>query len=336
MTSTARADAATVYLDLLGSGDRASALAFVRELRASGMSALEVMNTVVAPAQFRIGELWAEDAWSVAQEHAATAVSEAVLNVLAADTPRPPADSSPVLVSCVEQEWHALAALLVAEHLRSNQMAVSYLGANASAEHLVRHIHAVGPRAVALSCSLSASLPRVRRQIEAVRETGTPVVVGGAAFDTEGRRAAVLGASGFARTGADAVRVVQDLPSAVAPAPPLTHPGADEAWIVHADRESIAAQIRQRVLEAHTLDDDTATGWRQALSDHLPHLVGSVAGALISDDPRVLHESLAWTDMVLDHRSAPDGLPAELRGLLAESMRELPVASRLCAEAPTG
>lgn len=108
------------YLEAVSVGDRDAALSVVRDLRRSGVPPLVVMEDVVGAAQLRIGELWAADTWSVAQEHAATAVGEAVLAVLAAEIPAPRgAPSGPVVVSCVEQEWHALPALLVAEHLRA-------------------------------------------------------------------------------------------------------------------------------------------------------------------------------------------------------------------------
>ena len=64
------------YLTAIAVGDRAGALDLVRRLQRAGASPLEVMTDVIAPAQARVGELWATDAWSVAQEHAATAVSE--------------------------------------------------------------------------------------------------------------------------------------------------------------------------------------------------------------------------------------------------------------------
>ena len=214
------------YLDALGSGDRSRALGVVRGLRGDGVDVLSIVTRLLAPAQRRVGELWVRDAWSVAQEHAATAISESALHVLAAEreqdlrrggTP----DAPLVVVSCVEQEWHALPALIVAEHLRDAGYAVSYLGANASAQHLVRHIHELGPRAVLLSCSISAFLPLARRQVEAVRETGTPVVVGGSAFDAAGRRARAIGATAFAGSGPEAAELIAALPS-------VHRPGADE------------------------------------------------------------------------------------------------------------
>lgn len=320
--------AAERYFDAVSKGNRPEALEVVRRLQDSGWSTLDVMNGVIAPAQTRVGDLWASDAWSVAQEHAATAVSEAVLNVLGAQIPPPRDPVAPVVVSCVEQEWHALPALMVAEHLRAAGLAVSYLGANASAEHLVRHVHELAPRAVALSCSLSASLPRVRRQVEAVRATGTPVVVGGAAFDAEGRRAAVLGATSFAATGALAAEALRHLPTAVSPAPGLEHDGAEEGLTVHADREEITARLRSRAAARHQ-DQASAPGWRSALFDHLPHLVGAVAGALVTDDPTVLEDAVDWLDEVMRHRHAPDHITEEILGDLREAMREHPFATRL-------
>jgi MerR family transcriptional regulator, light-induced transcriptional regulator len=325
--------AGEAYLAALASGDRGRAWDVVDRLQQSGASPLDVMAQVIAPAQARVGVLWATDAWSVAQEHAATAVSEAVLARLGGQIPSAPDPAAPVVVSCVEQEWHALPALLVAEHLRADGLPVSYLGANASAEHLVRHVHETGPRAVALSCSLSASLPRVRRQVEAVRATGTPVVVGGAAFDGAGLRARTIGANAFATSGLDAVTVVRDLPRAVAPAEPLLHEGADEGFAVHADREELTAELRRR-LDARLgsgAGPEPPPGWHRAVHDHLPHVVGALAGALVADDPRVIEETLTWLDEVLSHRHAPAEVTSAVTSEMTVVVREYPAATRLLA-----
>ncbi len=316
------------YLTAVAAGDRTAALAVVGRLQAAGVGALEIMSDVVAPTQTRVGELWASDVWSVAQEHAATAVSEAVLGVLGAQIPSRPDPAPPVVVTCVEQEWHALPALMVAEHLRAAGIPVSYLGANASAEHLVRHVHDAAPRAVALSCSLSASLPRVRRQIEAVRATGTPVLVGGAAFDAAGRRAAVLGATAFTVSGSRAAETVRGLPTAVSPVDRLSHDGADEGFAVHADREEITARLRERVAANHPMGG-LGSCWQSALFDHLPHLVGALAGALVADDRTVLVDAVDWLDDVMRHRQCPETVTGEVLAGLRAVMAEHPVATRM-------
>jgi methanogenic corrinoid protein MtbC1 len=323
------------YLAALGRGDRSGALAQVRELQDRGNDVLDIIHHLLAPAQFRVGELWVADAWSVAQEHAATAISEAVLNTIAVEheqETRPPNDGPSVVVSCVEQEWHALPALMLTEHLRADGFAVSYLGANASAQGLVRHIHDTGPSAVLLSCSLAGFLPLARRQIEAVRESGTPVVVGGSAFDPAGRRAGVLGATAFARGAADVGDLLRTLPSAVPPASPLTHPGAEEAYVVFSDRESLADDVERLTLQALAIQAPQVThaqGWVRVLDDQLPHLVGSVAGALVSDDASIVSDAISWAEVVLRHRGAPAKIGPALRTSLREALQGLPVATRL-------
>lgn len=326
-------DPADRFLAALARGDRSRALGVVTALRAEGMSPLEVLTTVVAPAQVRVGEHWARDEWTVAQEHVATAVSESVVAAVSAEVAgRDAADpGDPVVVACVEHEWHALPALLVAEHLRDAGVPVHYLGAHASSAHLVRHVHQVAPRAVALSASLVSSLPRVRQEIEAVRETGTPVVVGGAAFDAEGHRARTLGATAFARSGRELVGLLDALPGAVPAAEPLTDDGARECAILHADREVVAEDLA-RTLDERLPDPDGA--WSPVLHEQLVHLVGALAGALLTGDRRVVDDAFAWLGEVMAHRGAPEALVPVLRAALVRRVAELPVAARVLGERP--
>ncbi len=329
------------YLTALARGDRAGALGQVRALRSDGHSVQQLARHVLAPAQRRVGELWVADAWSVAQEHAATAISEAVLTTLTVqreqDAVAPGPDAPSVVVCCVEQEWHALAALMVAEHLRTEGFAVSYLGANSSAQGLVRHVHELSPRAVLLSCSLPGFLPAVRRQVEAVRETGTPVLVGGSAFDPAGHRAEVLGATAYALDEVAAVDRLRTLPAAVPPAPPLTHVGAEEAFVVFGEREPLADEVERRLrplLGDPNRPEEPGRQWQRVLEDQLTYLVASVAGALVSDDPRIVQEALSWAALVLRHRDAPATLGPALREALHGALRDLPAAARLLEERP--
>lgn len=321
-------------------GDVARAESLVRSLLAEQIPPLAIMTGLVAATQRRIGDLWATDELSVAQEHAATAVSESVIGLLAAAT-RPGSGTDrathagarsrsdgPVLVACVEQEWHALPALILTELLRADGLSVTYLGANSSSGQLLRHIDETGPAAVALSCSLGASLPRARRQIEAIRETGTPVIVGGAAFDPAGRRARALGATGFTANGADAAAALRALPRAVPPAPALTHAGAEEAMLVNADRERLAAHATELLRPAGGAAAGSAR-WDEIAADQMPYLIGCVAGALLTQDRTVADDAVAWVADVLAVRGAPATVAEQVRRSLAGATSELPHAHAL-------
>ncbi|MYT23970.1 cobalamin-binding protein, partial [Streptomyces sp. SID7760] len=99
-----------------------------------------------------------------------------------------------ITVACVDGEWHALPARLLAEVLRIRGWHVDYLGAQVPAPHLIAHLHRTGPDAVALSSSIPTRLPVAHATITACQAVGTPVMVGGAAFGPGGRYARLLGA----------------------------------------------------------------------------------------------------------------------------------------------
>ena len=69
------------------------------------------------------------------------------------------------------------------------------------------------------------------------------------------------------------------------------------------------------------------------LDDQLPHLVGAIAGALVTDDPEIVRHALGWATAVLDHRDAPSAVGPALREALRGSLHQLPEASRMLAEA---
>src|SRR5690606_39321471 len=74
-----------------------------------------------------------------------------------------------VTVACVDKEWHALPARLLAETLRLRGWQVGYLGAQVPTAHLVRQIHRTGSSVVCLSAALSTRLPIAHAAITAVQ-----------------------------------------------------------------------------------------------------------------------------------------------------------------------
>ena len=290
----------------------------------------EVLHGLVIASQQRVGELWARNEWTVAREHAATAISESVVRRLGEAVPMP--STGPLLtVSCVEREWHALPAMVVALTLRARGCRVTYLGASASRDHLVSAILDTGPHAVLLSASVTSSLPRARRQVEAVRGTGTPVVLGGRALDVRGLRAQRLGATAYARTPEDALALLPSLPVHVPPAGPLRHAGAVEARSIEAESDSISRDV---VLETASRlgsrgESTSSDDWRPVLSAFAPHVVDCVAGALLTEDPTVYSETRAWLTGVLTGRGAAPEAATVLEDALAQRLHDHPVAVRL-------
>ncbi len=91
------------YFDALVRCDPATSTDLVIDLLESGASLSEIVQEVVAPAQVHVGELWERGEWSVAQEHAATAVTEAAVSALWVMTARRQLDDGPhIALACAE------------------------------------------------------------------------------------------------------------------------------------------------------------------------------------------------------------------------------------------
>ena len=185
------------FVELLEQADQPEAVRLVTGLAEQGAPPEALVLEVLAPAQREVGRRWEDGRWSVAQEHAATAVTDTALGLLALDA-EPNGNGRHAVVACVEGEWHSLPARMAAEVLRLRGWHVTFLGGSVPADDLARYISAQRPDVVGLSCSMPVSLKGATRSIQACRQAGVPVLAGGGGFGPEGRYAARLGASAWA------------------------------------------------------------------------------------------------------------------------------------------
>ncbi|MFI6068104.1 B12-binding domain-containing protein [Micromonospora sp. NPDC051227] len=327
------------YLDHLAEADEYAATDLAIGLLDAGVPAERVLLDLVAPAQAEVGERWARNEWSVAQEHAATHISEQVVAAVSAHVKARPTGGR-VVVACMDGEWHALPPRLVAEVLRLRGWQVTFLGASVPAAHLVSYLHRYDAHAVALACALPMRLPYAHRMIEACRRSDVPVVVGGRGFGTDGRWARRLGVA-WASDAPSAAELIAD-ERALRAAPParLAHLADDEyAGLVRRRGElidSALAELRERVPAARAY---TAAQLDATVSD-LGHIVDFLAAAVYVDDPSLFTEFVGWLSGVLGSRGVPAGavvLPLEH---YAAALRDFPRAARSlvlgCAALPGG
>ncbi|WP_410818507.1 cobalamin-dependent protein [Micromonospora sp. 050-3] len=323
-------DAYSGYLDHLADADEYAATNLAIGLLDAGVPAERVLLDLVAPAQAEVGERWARNEWSVAQEHAATHISEQVVAAVSAHVkPRP--TGGRVVVACMDGEWHALPPRLVAEVLRLRGWQVTFLGASVPAAHLVSYLHRYDAHAVALACALPMRLPYAHRMIEACRRSDVPVVVGGRGFGTDGRWARRLGVA-WAPDAPSAAELIAD-ERALRGVPParLAHLADDEyASLVRRRGElidSALAELRERVPAARAYSDAQL----DATVSDLGQIVDFLAAAVYVDDHSLFTEFVEWLSEILRSRGVPAGavvLPLEH---YAAALRDFPRAARALA-----
>ena len=206
-------DAHHAYLAALRLGDRHAAYRALDEALDEGRELAQVYLDVVQPTMREIGRLWQEDELTVAEEHLATAITEAAMSRMFERvfvwrdirTPR-------LLAACAEEERHQMGLRMVCDLLELAGWETTYLGASVPIESLVDLIRKHQPDAVAISATIAPHIPRVREAIRAIRAaelSRQPVIaVGGRAFLGDASLAERVGADLTARDAEEAVRLL--------------------------------------------------------------------------------------------------------------------------------
>jgi methanogenic corrinoid protein MtbC1 len=340
LAATTPADHVDALWEAVTHGDEYSAADVVTAALAGGLDVESVLLDVIGAVQHRVGAEWAAARITVAQEHAATAINERVIATLRPHTDRPTVHHGRVTVSCVDGEWHALPARLLAETLTLRGFRVDYLGAQVPTPHLVAHLHRTAPDAVALSSSIPTRLPTAHATITACQAAGVPVIVGGAAFGPDGRYAALLGAQAWApdaRAAADRL-VGAPLPAPIdvhQPIDDLPHLADQEYAMVARSASSLVTAVCAALPERFPAMRDYTDQQNQHTAEDIAHIVEFLAAALYVGDVDLFTGFLGWTADILAARAVP---PHSLRvglALLATELRDFPRASRFLAEGTT-
>ncbi|BCJ69938.1 cobalamin B12-binding domain-containing protein [Polymorphospora rubra] len=315
------------FLDCLAAADEYSATDVALRLLDDGIPAERVLLDLVAPAQEQVGRWWQRNVWSVAQEHAATHISERVVAAVAAQTRVRP-HLGRIVVSCMDGEWHALPARLVAEVLRLRGWDVAFLGASVPAAHLVSYLHRDDAHAVALACALPMRLPHAHRMIEACRRADVPILVGGRGFGPDGRWARRLGVH-WAGDASSAADVLTDERTLHRPPPEdLDHLADDEyPGLVNRRAELIDTGLRDLTALVPAMADYTPAQL-DATVDDLGHIVDFLTAAVYVDDATLFTSFITWMVEVLDSRQVPAHTVDRILEVYADMLHDFPRAHR--------
>ena len=202
------------YLRALLAADIPGARAVLDEAIAAGMPVRVIYLGVLQPALYEVGRLWSQAEISVAQEHLATAATQAAMARLAERLDGVARGMRPgvALVACVSDELHAVGGRMVADFLEADGWRVVFLGQLTPGHDLAALAREHGAEVVALSAALPERVPRVAEVCAALRalDPAPYVIVGGQAFGDSRERALRTGADAFAGDAEEAVRALRD------------------------------------------------------------------------------------------------------------------------------
>lgn len=283
MTSANRALEA--YFATVAAVDVRAASDLVLELFDEGTPVRSITAEVLVPAQVRVGQLWEQGTWSVADEHAATVVTDSALSALtraAGRHRRMPRRH--VLLACVEGEWHSLPARMAAAVAVTDDTRVTVLGPSVPADQLRRRLSARDVDLLALSCTMPTNLIGAARCIAVAHDLGVPVVVGGAAFGATGARAQALGADAWSWDAAGLLGPTPALSgrAGAVPVEALVLDAVDGALVVLAHERLVGALASAGAQEPCCTPED------------LEWMARFTGAAVLVDDPTVVTDVLGW------------------------------------------
>jgi methanogenic corrinoid protein MtbC1 len=194
-------DVRDAFLAALLAPDARRARQVVDDAADAGIAVQRLYCDAVQPAMHDIGRLWEQASISVAQEHLATQITQAVLARLAmrmtgsAQT----GTGRTAVVTCSPGELHAVGAQMVSDFLEADGWRVLMLGADAPPDAVAATVREHGAELVALSTALPAHLLPAALTCQALQrvEPRPLVVAGGQAYRGDRTRALAVGADEF-------------------------------------------------------------------------------------------------------------------------------------------
>ena len=323
------------YQEAIATGDDTAAVHIVGQMLTDGSEPVALLTNAIAAAQRANGIRWQLGEWTVAEEHAATAIAVSSTKLILMHVRRTPITRGPVLVACAEREWHALPAMIIHTALRAKGWDSTLLGASTSPMRLSQYLQDIGPEALAVSCSMLGALPTTRRFIEASTAAGVPVIVGGAAFGQDDFRATSLGATAWARDAHDAITAMLRLPLVVPPAPPLPAGRSGEQVSLELDHRDLVDALRGRwspIIRVPFSDQQTSPPIVvDAAEDALNQVLHAISAALLTGDPRPISETFAWIGELMGTRGVDAGHIRALGPHLLVTLQGYPQAQQLIA-----
>jgi len=172
------------FLNLLISGNRLMCSDFAQKYVNDNASIQGLYENILKKALYDVGELWEYNKISVATEHLASAIVEAILNEFYSKIILQKKINKTVIVACAENEFHQIGIKMISDVFEMNGWYAHFLGANTPTNELISFTKSIKPDMLAISISIYFHLPILENMIQRIRKEfpKLPILVGGQAF----------------------------------------------------------------------------------------------------------------------------------------------------------
>jgi MerR family transcriptional regulator, light-induced transcriptional regulator len=162
-------------------GDMDGALKLYSEYRTmSGTTSF--FEKILTPVMYQIGELWAKNKISIADEHVCSNIANSLIRIIFSRNERIPTKKK-ILICTPEGEHHNLGPSILESHLSCSGFKVYNLAPSEPHDSIVRFIESAKPDAVLVSITLSDNIRPGQRLVKKIKQKfDVPIFVGGQAL----------------------------------------------------------------------------------------------------------------------------------------------------------
>lgn len=146
------------FLNALLKGNHTSCMSLVRSFLEKQISIQDLYENIIKNAMYDVGELWEFNKISVATEHLASAIVEAILSELYQEIVRKEKGSRTVISTCLQNEYHQIGIKMVSDIFEMNGWNSHFLGSNTPTSELIQFIELTNPNVVYLPDLYSTEL----------------------------------------------------------------------------------------------------------------------------------------------------------------------------------
>jgi len=148
-----------------------------RQALGEGMGVAGLYQRVIAPAMWRIGELWEKGEISVADEHLATALTHQVIAGVYGPSLGHKVKPGRIMLAGVEGEHHALGLRMAADVVELAGYETIFLGADVPTDDLLQAVASRSPDLVGLTATMPSSIQALDRAISGIQRVDPNLIV---------------------------------------------------------------------------------------------------------------------------------------------------------------
>jgi MerR family transcriptional regulator, light-induced transcriptional regulator len=171
------------YLDALLEGNKGECKRIILELINHNTEIREIYSKIIQRSMYRIGKLWERNRACIGTEHLATQITHSMLGVIYSQISPVNKKGFSVLITCVDNEYHAIGAQIISDYFELQGWQTYFLGANPPHKNIIKMVEEKKPVLLGISNNFYMNVVKLLELIDNIKNIypDQKIIIGGQA-----------------------------------------------------------------------------------------------------------------------------------------------------------